>query len=173
MRPSSATRMADDLRQRRTRLERFYREEVESFRATDRLSRDTASALKTVCHALFWACALMEFHKKNTAGYVAFRDSDPAAGVIAGVRYGRNRAIHQFPQLLQITEGAQFPIKLPAPFFEISWRLRSDLPPPDPGHDDLADEYERNLQGRPVRFTFDTLDQFFGRIEAFSNLIKR
>jgi len=46
VRPSSATRMADDLRQRRTRLERFYREEVESFRATDRLSRDTASALK-------------------------------------------------------------------------------------------------------------------------------
>jgi hypothetical protein len=114
--------MADALRQRRTRLERFYREEVESFRATDRLSRDTASALKTVCHALFWACALMEFHKKNTAGYVAFRDPDPAAGVIAGVRYGRNRAIHQFPQLLQITEGAQFPIKLPAP----SSRYRGD-----------------------------------------------
>jgi len=162
--------MADDLRQRRTRLERFYREEVEFFRATDRLSRDTASALKRVCHALLWACALMEFHKTNTAGYVAFRDSDPAAGVIAGVRYGRNRAIHQFPQLLQITEGAQFPIKFPAPFFEISWRPRSDLPAPDPGRDDpvLADEYERNLQGLPVRFTFDALDQFFERIEGLA-----
>jgi len=157
--------VSDEVVETRQRLERFFREELQSFMERGRLQRDTEAALKTICHALLWACSLMEFHAKHTSGYSEFRDADPIRGVVAGIRYGRNRALHQFPQLLQISNGARFPLQFPAPFFEIEWRPRRLLPLPDPGFDvaALARDYEAHLEGKSVRVTLKLLDQFFFR----------
>ncbi len=163
--------MSDDYISTRRRLEQFYREEVKTYFSQIRFQNQTDPALKTVSHALLWACALMEFHKKNTPGYENFRDADPVREVVAGIRYARNRALHQFTQLLKITGGAALPALLPAPFFEIAWRQLNELPPPDAGFESpqLAVAYETHLQDKPVRFTFDALEGFFERLAVFSS----
>lgn len=165
--------MSDDYISTRRRLEQFYREEVETYLSQIRFQDQTDPALKTVSHALLWACALMEFHK-NTPGYENFRDADPVHEVVASIRYARNRALHQFTQLLKITSGGALPALLPAPFFEIEWRQLSELPPPDAGFESpqLAMAYEKRLQDCPVRCTFEALEGFFERLAAFSSKSK-
>ena len=151
------------------RMEIFYREEMNNYLSNIRLANNADQALKTVGHALLWACALMEFHEKNAPDdYKQFCERDGAKGVIAGVRYARNRVLHQFIQLLHVTEGAAFPWIFPVPFFEIRWLAFSELPPADLGHEHRgkAEAYKLHLENVPVRSTLIALEAFFSRFNA-------
>ena len=151
----------------RGRLERFLREEVDRYYEETRHEEHEDDALKSVCHVIHWACALDEHHE-NAIGtpYRQQRDCDPEGQYLAGVRYARNRATHQHPQLLMIAGGATFPWVFPAPLFEIAWKPVGELPPPHPKHPnkELKIFYETLLAGQPVRFSLDALTAFFGRV---------
>jgi len=142
------------------------RGEVDQYFSSIRLQDDVEIALKSVGQALLWACSLLEYYTKNLNGYMEFRDNDKASGVVKGIRYARNRVLHQFIQLLHITGGATLPAILPAPFFEIEWKPFEELPEPDKGfkNEELAESYRNHLENTPVRFTFDELSSFFRRL---------
>jgi hypothetical protein len=98
----------------RERLERNFREEVNLYHEQTRHQHNEDDALKSVCHVIFWACALDELHKKTLGtAYEAQRDADSHGQYLAGVRYARDRAAHQFPQMLTITGGASLPARCP------------------------------------------------------------
>jgi hypothetical protein len=151
----------------RVRLQKFFQEEVDLYNMHTRHKDDEDDALKAVCHAIMWACCLDEHHSKRSgATYQLFRDSDPDGEQLNGVRYARNRALHQFAEVVKIVGGATLPAPFPAPLFEITWKLVTELPPPDPGFPNynLRIFYEKHLQDMPVRFTFDALTTFFGKV---------
>lgn len=83
-----------------------------------------------------------------------------------GIIYARNRVTHQFPLLLKITDGAQFPMVFPFPFFEIVWKSIDELPEPDPrfDHPNQHSGYVSSLADKPVRFTMDSLNQLFQNV---------
>lgn len=153
----------------RDRLEAFFAKDVETYYSHTRHVEQEDDALKAVCQAIMWACALDEFRAKPTSpaslAYKSFRASDPAGQQMRGVRYARNRALHQAAELVKVIGGAVFPVPLAAPFFEIVWRTTIELPPPDASHLDPAGEtiYIRSLQDQPVRFALDALADFFKR----------
>lgn len=158
--------MEEDLQEVKTRLEQYMLEEMNEYMNSIRLESNKVKALKVVGQTLLWVCALDEFYSKNFQEYEDFRRNDESSSIIKGLRYARNRALHQFTQLLFITEGAVFPAKLPMPFFEIRWRIASDLPEPDQGHrnETLEQCYIDSLQNQCVRFTFDSLKLYFKRV---------
>lgn len=152
----------------RARLERFLTEELDLHDAETRFADHEEDALKAVCHALLWICSLDEFHRKAAGtSYEEARDADECGRYVRALRYARNRALHQFPQLLSVTDGgARLPALLPAPFFEIEWKRLAELPPPDPGRKDPIGErlYEELLADNPVRFAFDAVRDWFRRV---------
>jgi len=157
--------MDDDLQEIRIRLDQYIHEEMDEYMNSARFEGNEVKAFKVVGQALLWVCSLDEFYLKNCREYEEFRRDDDSSSVIKGIRYARNRALHQFTQLLFITEGAELPAELPMPLFEIRWRLASDLPEPDQGYwnEKLEQCYKDSLQNQSVRFTFDSLRGYFER----------
>jgi hypothetical protein len=150
----------------RARLERFLDQKIEDHFRETRMQEHEESALKAVTEALMWACLLDEtLEKQNPSAYPKFRDNDRAADVVRGVRYARNRAVHQAAEFLKLTGGAAMPHPFPAPLFEFIWRPVAELPPADPGKDSPKQRasYEKALVGIPVRFTLLALQDFFKR----------
>lgn len=147
------------------RLEKYYHEEVNSYFNSTRLNNNEEVALKNVGQALLWGAAILEFYEKKNKDFSEWAKMDEASHVIMGFKYARNRVVHQFLQLLHISNGAVFPIEFPAPFFEICWLPLESLPNPDKGHEhkSKAEAYKRGLENKSVRFTFETLDSFFAR----------
>lgn len=150
------------------RLNNFFNEEVDNYLINARLNNDPEVTLKSVGHTILWACALDEFYKKKYPNYESLRKSDQKSEIVAGIRYARNRAIHQFTQLLYITEGAELPALLPMPFFEIRWKEATNLPLPDKGHknEGLEKCYTKHLENKPVRHAFEDLKGYFERMES-------
>jgi len=151
------------------RLNKFFNEEVDNFLMATRLDRNSDVALKSVGHTILWACALDEFYKKSYPdSYDEICKQDEEFEIVEGVRYARNRAVHQFPQLLYIADGAALPAFLPLPLFEIKWRSVTDLPKPDKGyeHKELQAFYITHLENKPVRHTMQALKNYFERIRV-------
>jgi hypothetical protein len=150
------------------RLNNFFDEEVDDYLMNTRLNDNPEVTLKSVGHTILWACALDEFYKKKYPNYESLRKSDLKSEVVAGIRYARNRAIHQFTQLLYITDGAELPALLPMPFFEIRWKEVADLPVPDKGYEnrELEAFYTKHLENKPVRHAFEDLKEYFERMES-------
>ena len=159
--------MLEDLSITIERLNKFFKEEVNNFLEVTRLDSNPEITLKSVGHTILWACALDECYKKTYINYENIRNNDNKSEVVAGIRYARNRAIHQFTQLLYISEGATFPARFPIPFFEIKWKQVSELPKPDKGYQNkaLEDCYVQHLENKPVRYIFEDLRDYFERIE--------
>lgn len=150
-------------------LERFLREELDRYDDDVRMNDHEDDALKAVCQALLWICALDEFHRKqaDTAGrnYNAARDADPAGRFVRALRYARNRAVHQFTQLVETREcGVDLPAEFPIQLFEIVWRRADDLPRPerpDPPGEKL---FRTLLEGEPVHLGFNASREWFSRV---------
>jgi hypothetical protein len=157
----SRRRSIDD----RTRLFAFFTQEVEAYIDVYR-SKDEDGVLKALCHALFWACALDEWLKRrHPSSHEGFVKSDPDGEVMKGLRYARNRVVHQFQQLLYLGSGPSFPIRLPVVFFEYKWKPSARLPPPDLKYPqaDLRAAYDARLARKAARHTLSQVRQFFGR----------
>ena len=80
---------------------------------------------------------------------------------MAGVRYARNRAHHQWADALALEEGArQYPRSYPLAYFEWVWRSPSELPAGK--RDDAgATLYRERLDGRAGRATLTELSEAF------------
>lgn len=153
------------------RLNKFFLEEVDNFLNITRLDTCKDKALKNASQVILWACSLDEFYKKNYLDYKEFKQKDKLSGVIDGIRYGRNRAIHQFTQLLYISAGGSLPLSLPAPLFEIRWDAVENLPLPDKGYEqkNLEKSYSKYLEKKPIRFTFEAIKDYFQRVNIEYN----
>jgi hypothetical protein len=58
-----------------------------------------------------------------------WRERVPGAEVMAGVRFARNRAHHQWSDALRLDDGGfQFPMSFPLNFWEWVWRPANELP---------------------------------------------
>ena len=150
----------------RSRLEKYFFEETDLFLNKTRLCDDSEIALKNVCHAVMWACSLDEYYQKAySSGYESFRKTDSSSDSVLGIRYARNRSIHQFTQVLNISDGMQFPGTFPITFFEIKWKPISELPPPDKKHpqEKLRHAYEVVLESQPIRQAFEVMKMYFER----------
>lgn len=158
--------MSDNSSLTKNRLHNFFNEEVKNYLLTTRMGNDPEVALKNVGYTILWACALDEFYQKTHSDYEVTRKKASDSNVIAGIRYARNRAIHQFTQLLYITDGAEFPISFPITFFEIRWKANSDLPMPDKKFKQtkLEMSYINYLENKSVQHTFQDLINYFERI---------
>jgi hypothetical protein len=127
----------------------------ERFLSTGRLATERIEAFMPIFEALNWAAAL-DARIADSEGW-AWRERVRDAEVVAGFRYARHRAHHQWASVLYVTSGASLPAPLPAPLFE--WRWRRDLPV---GRDERGrEEYDAHLADVPARYTLDTLRAVF------------
>jgi hypothetical protein len=127
-----------------------------------RLATDPAEAYIPIFEALSWAAALDErlatdFAPDPNKPNWSWREHIDHGEVVAGFRFARHRAHHQWAEMLYVTGGAALPALLPMPFFEWCWRR--ELPP---GRDRRGeDDYAKFLADVPARFTLETLRDVF------------
>jgi hypothetical protein len=122
-------------------------------------SGETPAAYMAAVEATWWAAAVDEqLEKLHKATYTDHRDHDNRGGAVLGLRWARDRHMHQLP--ISVTQdGRHFPADgepLPRMMAGFYWASAEDFPPADPGRDKgLVAEarraaYEDHVQGRGV-----------------------
>jgi hypothetical protein len=125
-------------------------------------------AAVSVAEFVFWACALDERLKKVDSKYAARRDADEHGQVLPGLRFARDRHLHQ----VAVTTSLMFVFERsdpngPADGFIVSnvWRPLDAIPGPTGSHKRNRDlpaqraTYEKHLEGRwPALAIGDALD---------------
>ncbi len=101
-----------------------------------------------------WTCALDELLAENDLGYASRRDSDPDGRVIVGLRYVRDRHMHQVVVSMRgdgVSFFAAFPPRLSA---GVVWRPANEMAQPVGKHATTANvrraAYDQHLQMRPA-----------------------
>jgi hypothetical protein len=128
---------------------------------------DANAAYTPLFEALNWAVVLDDRTRKHWApdGEVlgwAWRTRVPGAEVMAGVRFARNRAHHQWSDALRLdASGFQFPMTFPLTFSEWVWRSADELPEGDVADPDGEAVYRNQLEGRAARVTLTELGSAF------------
>jgi len=131
--------------------------------AGGRIASDPADAYLPIFETLSWAVAIDERLATDLSSNPDIRDWSwrkrvPGGEVVAGFRFARNRAHHQWADVLYVTPGALLPTPLPFGFFE--WRWRPTLPGGLNRHGEEA--YAAYLADVPARFTLERLRGIFG-----------
>jgi hypothetical protein len=160
--------MDEELVNTKNRLHKFLEEEISLFFEKSRFDANPEITIKNVSQIILWVCALDEFYKKSDGdNYSNFLKGKSSSEILKGVRYARNRAIHQFTQLLYISAGAELPATLPFPLFEIRWKSVNELPSPDKGYKnkELENHYLTHLENKAVKYTFESLKVLFEQIK--------
>ena len=132
-------------------------------RALKRLEAASATAEEmfiSLSEALWWAVSVDDgfedlarndqSYRPNVGDYQAARNNDTEGQVLRGLRYARNRCVHQRASVTSawsptVTALMKKGDGLPS----ISWRKSADLPSPDPRFENktLRAEYDRLLAG--------------------------
>lgn len=103
-----------------------------------------------------WACAVDErLRKTATDDYEKRRDQDPKGRVLPGLRFVRDRHMHQVVVSTDVDRRSFFDPP-PGAIFYISagiiWRAAAELPVPDKGYDhaDRRQAYVDHMEGKTV-----------------------
>ena len=144
----------------------FFTYEYDAFMKYERMEDDAMVALKRAVQIILWASILHEIVQKDKSLFATLNAEEKE--YLSGLRWVRNRALHQIPYLLKIEPGAQMPIELPSPFFEFIWRSPHEILPPDDKHSKAQKEHERSYkalyENTPVRFTMKNIYNIFHKI---------
>lgn len=138
------------------------------------VGRDAAGAFIPLFEALNWAATLdWRIGAQWVPAGRPLRDRWPDhlgdAHLVYGVRYARNGIHHQWSDALRIKQGAQFPIRFPAAFFEWVWCSASELPAPEAGRrkDEKGEAaYIAQLEARPARHALENLGAIFDELRG-------
>lgn len=140
-----------------------YRAAWGRFMGQGRLAVDPAEAYMPIFEALNWAAAL-DGRLADETGW-SWRANIEGGEIVAGFRFARHRAHHQWANVLYISPGAMLPAPLPMPLYEWCWR--KELPP---GKDDRGSEVSATkLADVPARFTLEAMKDVFERAVHSSN----
>jgi len=133
-------------------------------------SRDVQAWYAALSETLMWICVLDGLYDKQyPATYMKFRDASAYGYELPGLRWARNRAVHQVGLLLvdPVTGTPSGPpsdesssgVRLD----QLVWRRADELPSAKRGHDGGRACYEENLQGNAVRYSLRRMNYFFIR----------
>jgi hypothetical protein len=152
---------------RRHRLERSLREALHRLESA-RHSKEPADSFAALSEVLKHVVLLDKWHA-NVVGnnYGTLRDSSQVGMSILGLYHARNLLEHdqQLADLVDVTEGLQFPIQFPFSFHEITWKPIAALPKTTRKKEErLQKAYAQNLQNKPVRLTLLAVSDFLMRL---------
>ena len=130
-------------------------------RAEDLRQRGVVEGLfAPLAEALWWITVLDEsYWKSEETAYDAYREAHASGVLVHGLRYARNRLIHDIDITGMhglITTPFQWPINFPVNFGPTDrwvWRRVDDLPPPGRQNDDGQAAYRESLEGQEVEGT--------------------
>jgi hypothetical protein len=137
-----------------------------------------------LCETLWWAVAVDDGfeaiadsgggHRPNSGDYKSARNSDPSGQVLRALRFARDRCGHHRAFAVVATPfGTVGPVVHPmASSGFLIWRPSTDLPQPDPKHDQptLKAEYDRLLAGRFPGDAVDSTADWFAREQLAAGL---
>jgi hypothetical protein len=138
-------------------------------------ARDLQEWYGGLSETLMWICALDERYLQEFGStYRAFRKDSPYAHELPGLRWARNRAVHQICLLLvdPLTQALFSPavdeLTLGERIEQLVWRVADELPPAPverQGKQYLEGKrcYECHLQGHAVRYSLRRMNYFFIR----------
>ncbi|MGY1637576.1 hypothetical protein ACI78V_13105 [Geodermatophilus sp. SYSU D00742] len=136
-------------------------------------SRQVQDWYAALSETLMWTCTLDELYRKQyRATYVTFRDASAYGYELPGLRWARNRAVHQVGLLLvdPVAGTPPDPSSGESPsgvrLSQLVWRRADELPAAERGHDGGRVCYEANLQGNAVRYALRRMNYFFIRPEG-------
>lgn len=126
--------------------------------------RDSAGAFPPLFESLNWASSLDDRIGAHWAPWGTtlaqeWRNEVPAAAVMAGVRFARNRVHHQWADALILHDGIPFPMPFPIPFFGWKWRPADQLPTGK--NTEGEDVYRERLQGEAAHVSLIELQGAF------------
>lgn len=120
-----------------------------------RLDRDVCTSFIAASEALMWVMVLDE-RFKPFGPYVQNRVNHEYGRGIPGMRYIWSLLKHEdLDDFVHVTEGAAFPIRFPAPFFELTWKPLAELPrmPAKERSTEQESNYEQYVAGKAIRMT--------------------
>ena len=140
-----------------------------------RLNQDTSKCYAPLAETLFWIVRLDDWWSKAfPAGVDQYRQERNASvhgRVIRGTHFVRNLVTHEhdYFSLVEITEGAQFPLQLPFAFFEVRWKPSIALPKLNRFDRDGMTAHTQYLEANPVRLTMLDALRFFRSLKTTVN----
>jgi hypothetical protein len=150
--------------ERRRHLQQELKRALERLEAA-RFSRDPADSFGPLADALQWAVLLDGWHERHTRDYRRHRDADEGGQVLPGLRHAWNVVKHSDVEtLVDVTDGAQFPMQFPVTFHEITWKPLAKLPPLPKLNPRGTQVYRMGLEDKPVRLTMYHLGPFFEQL---------
>lgn len=146
----------EDLEGQQRRCLRGLREA--SARFDEHEGTDEDGMFVALTETVVWVAALDELLETDDAYQVRKAADVEAAGVMAGIRWVRNRGVHQVAAVHHVVEGRSYPMRYPKRFASVMWRPSEEVPK---GRSDLGrSEYDELLAGRQVWPTIAAARQF-------------
>lgn len=135
----------------------------ERYEAAIRQPLGEGSAMVPLFESLNWVDALMERLYRERGGgwsagvlpaesnWVAALDEATPGDFRLAFTFARNRVHHHWPDALESSSGAAFPMRFPIVFHEWRWRQNLSARPGDKARNEGLDQYRRFFAGSPAR----------------------
>lgn len=121
---------------------------------------DEQGTAVAITEAAMWICSLDELWW-DVSGYAEARESDGEGQLVPGVRWARNRGLHEVLAVHETTEGRSYPKRFPMRFWTVRWRTDvGEGRRPDPLKRAVYDE---RLRGKQVWVTLASVERFLVR----------
>lgn len=130
----------------------------------------------TLVEALTWICAIDEQHVAFFGNsYTVARNADESGSIIPGVRWARDRHLHQLPITIdedptKFFDGSKGIVSLSA---GIRWRKMNELPPVPSNHQNAlkSSTYNTRVAGWSTWKSLEFCDRWFEILSEGSNSI--
>jgi hypothetical protein len=134
-----------------------------------RLSREAVDSFIAVAECLLWLMVIDDrLYRLRGGAYQTRRATDGRGSAMPGMRHAWNLLKHaDLNDLVDVSEGAGFPMQFPLVWIELVWKPFRQLPLLDADKRSSHQEarYQSRLEGKPVRLTLvGAID--FARLEA-------
>jgi len=128
-----------------------------------RTDRDVCTSFIATCEALMWVMVLDD--RFNRFGpYINNRAKHEYGRGIPGMRHIWNLLKHtDLDDLVDVSDGAAWPIQWPITFFELTWKPLAELPIKSDAKKSQTSNYDQYLAGKPIRLTLGGAIDFIRR----------
>jgi hypothetical protein len=133
-----------------------------------RISPDVGASFVAVAEGLLWVMVLDDRFRRSGGPYAGQAAAHEHGRCLAGLRYVWNLLKHaDLDDMVDLTEGAAWPIQWPVTWFELSWKPLASLPGMPKAQTSVAQvqSYVDHLAEKPVRHTLSGAMDFI-RAEA-------
>ena len=121
---------------------------------------DTDGVYCSAVESVVWACALDDILGQAEPGYEARREADIDGRLLVGIRWARNRGVHNVLSLHEVHHGPPVYVTYPERWWDFTWLDRDRIPTAGRPAPLQERAYDEHLSGESVEATLASVYRF-------------